>query len=122
MKALKRRKMYARKGGRKGEGGGEVESVFKGYVSRDRRKPHIVEADDAAERLLRRARVSGEPSCVLFGRGCASRGYFITLWAVLPSAAVWLNGLAKWHGTVMLEKSSHFSTLQGFLESLKHRL
>uniref|UniRef100_A0A383W8F4 Uncharacterized protein n=1 Tax=Tetradesmus obliquus TaxID=3088 RepID=A0A383W8F4_TETOB len=62
VKALKRRKMYARKGGRKGEGGGEVDSVFKGYISRDRRKPHIVEADRAAEQLLRRARAAGAAS------------------------------------------------------------
>ncbi|WIA35287.1 hypothetical protein OEZ86_003745 [Tetradesmus obliquus] len=62
VKALKRRKMYARKGGRKGEGGGEVDSVFKGYISRDRRKPHIVEADRAAEQLLRQARAAGAAS------------------------------------------------------------
>jgi hypothetical protein len=41
-------------------GGGEVDSVFKGYISRDRRKPHIVEADRAAAQLLRRARAAGE--------------------------------------------------------------
>lgn len=37
----------------------ETESVFQGYVSRDRRKPHVAKADQAAEQLLRRARAAG---------------------------------------------------------------
>lgn len=41
-------------------GAAETESVFQGYVSRDRRKPHVAEADRAADRLLRRARAAGE--------------------------------------------------------------
>lgn len=36
-------------------GGYEVDSVFKGYVSRDRRKGYVAEADRAADQLLRRA-------------------------------------------------------------------
>lgn len=41
-------------------GGGETESVFQGYVSRDRRKAHVVQIDQAAEQLLRRARAAGD--------------------------------------------------------------
>jgi hypothetical protein len=36
-------------------GGFEQDSVFKGYVSRDRRKAYVVEADRAADQLLSRA-------------------------------------------------------------------
>jgi hypothetical protein len=53
-------------------GGGEVNSVFKGYISRDRRKPHIVEADRAAEQLLRRARAAGKESSLHLSLGCMS--------------------------------------------------
>eukprot|EP00879_Flechtneria_rotunda_P025874 GHRR01027529.1.p1 GENE.GHRR01027529.1~~GHRR01027529.1.p1 ORF type:complete len:731 (+),score=267.01 GHRR01027529.1:1020-3212(+) len=62
VRALKRRKMFARKGQRKQEAGGEVASVFKGYISKDRRRPHVKEADRAAEQLLRRARAAGAVS------------------------------------------------------------
>lgn len=36
--------------------------MFRGYESRDRRKPHIVKADKAAEQLLRRAKAAGGAS------------------------------------------------------------
>jgi hypothetical protein len=41
-------------------GGYEAGSVFKGYVSRDRRKAGVAQADRAAEALLRRVAAARE--------------------------------------------------------------
>lgn len=57
-----------------------MDSVFKGYISRDRRKPHIVEADRAAEQLLRRARAAGE------AHGCVCNGCLARMVAHFPQA------------------------------------
>ncbi|KAG2491648.1 hypothetical protein HYH03_010018 [Edaphochlamys debaryana] len=51
-KAIQRHRMFARRGGRKGQGASEVGSVFKGQMRRDRRKAHIREADRQAAEFL----------------------------------------------------------------------
>ncbi|GFR52663.1 hypothetical protein Agub_g15257, partial [Astrephomene gubernaculifera] len=51
-RAIQRRRMFARRGGRKGEGAAEVGSVFKGATKRDRRTARTRELDRQAAEVL----------------------------------------------------------------------
>lgn len=71
--------------------------MFKGYVSRDRRKAYVVEADKAADHLLKRAAAARErlPNTVLLFALLPGWAYCTCLAPVLDDATLWCSVQAQ---------------------------